>query len=82
MRDLKIGTSLFEDDPIAEEYDKYGRVYRVSSADRIFTVSSVDELIDYKSSLGFRVNYHKNQRKPDHLLKRKRNLHQRDRIKR
>ena len=82
MSNLKIGIKIFEDDPIAEEYDKHGRVRRVSSADRIFTTSYLDELIDYNSSLGFRGNYHKNQKKPDHLLKRKRNIHQAGRRKR
>ena len=75
-------TKFFEDDPEAEEADKYGKVCRVSSADRIFTVSLLDDMIDYSSSLGFRGNYHKSQKKPDHLLKRKRNIHHRERVKR
>ena len=58
--------SNFKDDPRAEEYDKHGRVCRISSADRIFTTSYLDELIDNNSTLGFRGNYQKNQKKHDH----------------
>ena len=57
--------SNFEDDPRAEEIDKYGKYHpKYSGETTVFTVSHIDEMIDYSSSLGFKQTYHKkNQRK-------------------
>ena len=39
---------MFEDDPRAEEYDKYGRYYpKLHSDNMIFQVNGLDHIIDY-----------------------------------
>lgn len=47
---------MFEDNPIAEEYDKYGRYYpRLYSENMLFQVNPLDHIIDYyKMQDGYR----------------------------
>jgi hypothetical protein len=63
---------MFEDDPMADEYDKYGKYYPIVTP--VFQVSCLDEIIDYYSSYGTGFRQQRSQRKSDSQRKNKRSF--------
>jgi len=66
---------MFVDDPMADEYDKYGKYYPVRSYETMmFQTNCLDEIIDYHSSYGSGFRQQRCQRKSDSERKNKRSF--------
>jgi len=66
---------MFVDDPMADEYDKYGKYYPVRGYETMmFQTNCLDEIIDYHSSYGSGFRQQRCQRKSDSERKNKRSF--------
>ena len=67
--------TMFVDDPMADEYDKYGKYYPVRGYETMmFQTNCLDEIIDYHSSYGSGFRQQRCQRKSDSQRKNKRSF--------